>query len=120
MFPSHSGRAAPPLLQDADPHQQAHQRDPVRTYPLPHAALAKQYEFSGEFSTKYASLILGLAEIEGDYFLVFVETVYVQTPFPPAHSGMYQIAGIGYLEFGTVVSNREREIFSTMKTVSGG
>lgn len=69
---------------------------------------------------RFASLILGLAEIEGDSFLLFVETVYLQAPFPPSHVGIYQIASIDYLQYSRVITNREVEIINTMKRVRGG
>ena len=46
---------------------------------------------------KFASLILGTMEIEGDYFLLFSEHVYVQPFLPPDQTSVYQIASISYL-----------------------
>lgn len=74
--------------------------------PPHHIDVNKQYEFSNEYTVKFASLILGLAEIEGDYFLLYVENVYLQPPFPPTHIGVYQIATINYLQYSRVVTNR--------------
>jgi hypothetical protein len=74
---------------------------------LPHADISNKYSFNSEFEVKFASLILGLAEIEGDSFLLFVENAYPQPPFPPSHVGIYQIATINYLQFSRVVTNRQ-------------
>jgi len=84
---------------------------------LPQVDIAKQYAFSGEYTIKYASLILGVVEIEKYNFLLYVENVYLQAAFPPHHAGVYQIASINFVEYNKIVSNREREIFNTMKTV---
>lgn len=82
-----------------------------------HLDIANHYEFTQDATIKFASLILGLVEIEGDYFLMYVENVYLQPPFPPSYFGIYQIATIAYLEYSRVVTNRQREIINTMKTV---
>ena len=76
------------------------------------------YEFSSEYTVKFASLILGLLEIEGDYLLMYVENVYLQPPFPPTHIGVYQIATIDYLQYSRVVTNRALKIINALKTVT--
>jgi hypothetical protein len=58
-----------------------------------------------------------VVEIEGDLFLLFVDSVYLQAPFPPNHIGIYQIATIDYLQYSRVITNREVEMINTMKTV---
>jgi hypothetical protein len=85
--------------------------------PLPHPDVSKQFEFTGSYTIKYASLILGVLEIEGDYFLLYVEDVYLQSPLPPDQTSLYQIASIGFMEYARVVSNRQRDIFDTLRTV---
>jgi len=82
-----------------------------------YADITKQYSFNTESSVRYASLILGLIEIEGDIFLLYVDSVYLQSPFPPNNIGIYQIATIDYLPYSRVVTNRQLEIINTMKTV---
>ena len=58
-----------------------------------------------------------MAEIEADIFLLYVDSVYLQSPFPPNNIGIYQISTIDYLPYSRVVTNRELEIIDTMKTV---
>ena len=67
---------------------------------------------------KFVSLILGVLEMEGDYFILYSEHVYVQPFLPPDQTSVYQIASVNFLEYCRVVSNRQRDIFDVLQKVS--
>ena len=59
-----------------------------------------------------------MLEIEGDYFLIYADEVYLQPPLPPDQTTIYQIASIQFIEYNKFVNNRQRDIFEVLQKVS--